>query len=136
VHDRTRRGHSPSVHISVIGTGYLGATHAACLASWGHEVVGVDSDPRRVDILASGDAPFHEPGLSPLLASGVAAGTLRFTTDIASVAHCDSHFLCVGNPQRSDGQGADLSALWAAAVALAHSLLVLLLVAVHLLVPQ
>lgn len=117
MHDRTRRGHSPSVRISVIGTGYLGATHAACLASWGHDVVGVDSDPRRVDILAKGDVPFHEPGLSTLLASGMAAGTLRFTTDIASVADCDSHFLCVGTPQRGDGQAADLSALWTAAVA-------------------
>lgn len=106
------------MRISVIGTGYLGATHAACLAAWGHDVVGVDADPARARRLAGGRAPFHEPGLDDLLAAGVAAGRLTFTTDPTAVAGCDAHFLCVGTPQREDSSGADLGALWSAVEAL------------------
>ena len=108
--------------ISVLGTGYLGATHAACLASSGHEVVGVDRDPGRLEVLRSGRAPFHEAGLDELVAEGVAAGRLRFTDDLADVADAEVHFLCVGTPQAGDGDGADLSALWSVADALAPHL--------------
>ena len=101
--------------ISVVGTGYLGATHAACLSATGHQVVGVDRDPERIRVLREGRAPFHEDGLDELLADGVAAGRLRFTDDLADVADADVHFLCVGTPQCEDGDGADLSALWSAA---------------------
>lgn len=108
--------------ISVIGTGYLGATHAACLVACGHEVVGVDSDPGRVARLATGSAPFHEPGLDSLLSRGLDQGRLRFTTDIAEAADAEVHFLCVGTPQRPGSHAADLSALDAAVDALAPHL--------------
>jgi UDPglucose 6-dehydrogenase len=99
------------VRISVIGTGYLGATHAACLAACGHDVVGIDSDPARTAVLCEGRAPFHEPGLDAVLADGVAAGRLRFTTDLSEAHDAQVHFLCVGTPQRPGSHAADLSAL-------------------------
>jgi UDPglucose 6-dehydrogenase len=100
------------VHISVLGTGYLGATHAACLASCGHEVTGVDSDLQKVARLSSGRAPFHEPELDALLARGIGSSRLRFTTRIEDAAPADVHFLCVGTPQRAGSHAADLTALW------------------------
>ncbi|MGI5283126.1 UDP-glucose dehydrogenase family protein [Nonomuraea polychroma] len=108
--------------LSVIGTGYLGATHAACMADLGFRVIGVDTDPDRIATLAAGRLPFVEPDLQPLLAKHVAHGRLTFTTDLADVADADVHFLCVGTPQRSDGFGADLTALRAAVAALAPRL--------------
>jgi len=107
------------VLVSVIGTGYLGATHAACLAACGHEVVGVDSSRERVATLAEGRAPFHEPGLEPLLREGVRSGRLRFTTECADAAGAEAHFLCVGTPQRPGSHAADLSSLDAAVGSLA-----------------
>jgi UDPglucose 6-dehydrogenase len=106
------------VHISVIGTGYLGATHAACLAACGHEVIGIDNDPARVHRLSSGSAPFHEPGLDALLRQGVDSGALGFSTDVALAGDADVHFLCVGTPQRAGSHAADLSALDSAVAAL------------------
>ncbi len=110
------------MRISVIGTGYLGATHAAALASCGHEVIGIDTDPARVSVLAEGRAPFHEPDLEPLLRSGVDSGRLRFTTDTTAVVDADVHFLCVATPQRPGSHAADLSMLESAAQALAPCL--------------
>jgi len=110
------------VLISVLGTGYLGATHAAALAHWGHDVIGIDVDPRRVHLLAQGVAPFHEPGFADLLQDGVASGRLTFSTDPARAAEAEVHFLCVGTPQLDGGDGADLTALWAAVEALAPRL--------------
>ena len=110
------------MRISVVGTGYLGATHAAALASWGHEVVGIDVDRRRVERLARGVAPFHEPGFAGLLCEGVLSGRLTFSTDAAAAARADVHFLCVGTPQVDGGTGADLAALWGAVEALAPRL--------------
>jgi UDPglucose 6-dehydrogenase len=107
------------VRISVIGTGYLGATHAACLASCGHDVVGIDSDRDKVARLAAGSVPFHEPGLEPLLRRGLASGGLSFDTDVSTAAGAEVHFLCVGTPQRAGSHAADLSALDAAVAALA-----------------
>jgi UDPglucose 6-dehydrogenase len=104
---------SPPTRISVLGTGYLGAVHAACLASAGHHVVGIDVDVERVATLAQGHAPFHEPRLQELLAEGIESGRLRFTTDYAEAAACDVHFLCVGTPQLDSG-AADLRHVWAA----------------------
>ena len=98
--------------VSVIGTGYLGATHAACLAAIGHDVVGVDCDPDRVAELAAGRLPFHEPGLAALLRDGVASGRLQFSTDIATAVAARVHFICVGTPQRPGGHEADLSYVW------------------------
>ncbi|MGI5118931.1 UDP-glucose dehydrogenase family protein [Marinactinospora thermotolerans] len=106
--------------ISVIGTGYLGATHAACMAELGFDVLGIDVDQAKVDSLSSGRLPFFEPGLEEVLARNLAAGRLRFTTDYAEVAEfADVHFICVGTPQRADSNAADLSYLDAAVDALA-----------------
>jgi len=107
------------VRISVLGTGYLGATHAACLAACGHSVVGYDTDDAKVARLASGAAPFHEPDLDPLLREGVASGSLTFTSDIGAVRDAQVHFVCVGTPQLAGSHAADLSAMHAAFDALA-----------------
>ena len=66
--------------LSVIGTGYLGATHAACMAELGFEVLGLDVDPAKVETLSGGRVPFYEPGLDDVLARNIDAGRLRFTT--------------------------------------------------------
>ena len=70
--------------LSVIGCGYLGAVHAAAMASIGHDVVGIDVDPRKIEALAEGRAPFFEPGLPEILAQGIASGRLTFTTDMSA----------------------------------------------------
>ncbi|MDO3649296.1 UDP-glucose dehydrogenase family protein [Nocardia mangyaensis] len=94
---------------TVFGTGYLGATHAACMAELGHDVVGVDVDPGKVAKLADGVVPFYEPGLEQVLQRNLAAGRLRFTTDYEdAAAHADVHFLGVGTPQKKGEYGADL----------------------------
>jgi UDPglucose 6-dehydrogenase len=107
------------MRVSVLGTGYLGATHAACLAAWGHDVLGVDTDEDRARCLAGGAAPFHEPALDPLLRDGVASGRLRFGTRLADVTEAEVHFLCVGTPQQAGSDAADLAALWSLVHALA-----------------
>ena len=112
-------GNPAEVRVSVIGTGYLGATHAAALASLGHQVVGIDSNPERIGLLRQGRAPFHEPGLDDLLAAGVRRGTLTFATEARAAADAEVHFLCVGTPQQAGSHAADLSALHAAVDALA-----------------
>ncbi|MET9889592.1 UDP-glucose/GDP-mannose dehydrogenase family protein [Streptomyces sp. NPDC006465] len=97
------------MRLTVIGTGYVGAVHAACMAETGHEVLGVDVDEERVAALAAGRPPFHEPGLSAMLRRTVAAGRLRFTTSLDEAAlFADTHFVCVGTPQRPDSGAADL----------------------------
>jgi len=105
------------MRISVIGCGYLGAVHAACMASLGHDVVGVDVDAVRIASLAAGRAPFYEPGLDALLAEGLAAGRLRFSTDAGAAADAEVHFVAVGTPQSADG-AADLRYVDAAVDAL------------------
>ncbi|MFC0676062.1 UDP-glucose dehydrogenase family protein [Brachybacterium hainanense] len=104
--------------VSVIGCGYLGAVHAAAMAEAGHRVIGLDVDAPRIAQLGSGRAPFHEPGLAEVLASGLSREALSFTTDPAALADGDVHFLALGTPQRTDGPGADLSFLHAALDAL------------------
>ncbi|HET8959840.1 UDP-glucose/GDP-mannose dehydrogenase family protein [Nocardioides sp.] len=112
-----------TLKISVIGTGYLGATHAACLAELGFEVIGVDSDGGKVAHLNAGVAPFAEPGLDDLLNRHVSTGRLRFTTDVSeAAASSDVHFLCVGTPQAGSGLSADLSAVWTCTRELARHL--------------
>jgi UDPglucose 6-dehydrogenase len=95
--------------LSVIGCGYLGATHAACMSSLGYTVVGVDTDPIKIAELQSGKLPFYEPGLDTLLAQEMKSGRLSFTTDFSAVADADVHFVCVGTPQSKDGLAADLT---------------------------
>ncbi|WP_269447358.1 3-hydroxyacyl-CoA dehydrogenase NAD-binding domain-containing protein, partial [Brevibacterium casei] len=82
--------------VSVIGCGYLGAVHAAAMASLGHEVVGVDVDEAKVSALREGRPPFFEPGLADLLLEAQDKGSLDFTTDIADAAEARVHFVCVG----------------------------------------
>ncbi|MEO7016443.1 MAG: nucleotide sugar dehydrogenase, partial [Leifsonia sp.] len=106
------------MRISVIGCGYLGAVHAAAMAELGHEVVGIDVDEVKIGKLANGHPPFFEPGLPEILASSIASGRLRFTTDIAAVADAEVHFVAVGTPQVSDGDAADLRFVDAAFTAL------------------
>jgi UDPglucose 6-dehydrogenase len=109
-----------ALRLTVIGTGYLGATHAACMAELGFDVLGFDVDATKIERLRAGKVPFYEPELPELLERQVNAGRLRFTTDIAEVAAFgDVHFLCVGTPQRSDGYGADLRYVFGAVEALA-----------------
>jgi UDPglucose 6-dehydrogenase len=96
--------------ITVLGTGYLGTTHAACLAEMGFEVLGVDVDSARIDALNDGVLPFYEPGLESLLQSGLKSGRLSFTASYAeAAAFGDVHFVCVGTPQLNGSYGADLS---------------------------
>ena len=95
--------------LSVIGTGYLGATHAAAMSSLGFEVVGIDVDPAKIELLKSGKVPFYEPGLEELLLAEVNSGRLTFTTDFSQAQDCDVHFICVGTPQRKDGLAADMT---------------------------
>ena len=106
------------MRLSVIGCGYLGAVHAAAMASIGHEVVGIDVDEKKVAALAKGDAPFFEPGLQEILSAGIAAGTMRFTTDISAAKGAQVHFIGVGTPQQKDGYAADLTYVNAAVDAL------------------
>src|SRR5690349_1998785 len=98
------------MRITVIGTGYLGAVHAACMAEIGHEVLGIDVDAAKIEALAAGRPPFHEPGLSGVLARNVEAGRLRFSTSLAeAAAFGEVHFVCVGTPQQPGSWVADLS---------------------------
>ena len=106
------------MRISVVGTGYLGATHAACMAELGHDVIGIDTDPAKVAALASGTVPFWEPGLDEVLQRGLATGRLRFSTDPGDAAGARVHFVCVGTPQRADSSAADLTQVHGAVDAL------------------
>ncbi|MFE5839998.1 UDP-glucose 6-dehydrogenase, partial [Arthrobacter sp. NPDC056493] len=108
--------------LSVIGTGYLGATHAICMALLGHRVVGIDVDENKIRSLASGTLPFYEPGLGQLLRRMLDSGRLSFTTDFSAAAGADIHFLCVGTPQMPDSPAADLRFLDAALARLAPHL--------------
>ena len=96
--------------LTVIGTGYLGATHAACMADLGFEVLGLDIDKDKIDRLAAGDLPFFEPGLEAVIRRNLDAGRLRFTTSYDEIAEFgDVHFICVGTPQKAGEYAADLT---------------------------
>jgi UDPglucose 6-dehydrogenase len=96
--------------LTVIGTGYLGATHAACMADLGFEVLAIDTDQRKIDRLAAGAAPFYEPGLDEVLQRNLAAGRLRFTSSYDEIAAFgDVHYVCVGTPQKAGEYAADLA---------------------------
>ena len=104
----------PTRHrVTVLGTGYLGVAHAACLAELGFDVLGIDVDAARIDALSRGELPFYEPGLAPLLQSGLKSGRLSFSTSYAeAAAFGDVHFICVGTPQQQNSRAADLSQVW------------------------
>ena len=98
------------MRMSVIGTGYLGSTHAACMAELGHEVIGVDVDPHKIELLSRGETPFFEPGLDGLIRKHISSGRLHFTTsyqEAADFAHV--HFLGVGTPQQKNSYAADMT---------------------------
>jgi len=96
--------------LSVIGTGYLGLTHAACMASLGHDVIAFDIDQAKIETLKTGKVPFHEPGLDPIVEQEIASGRLTFTTSWQDVAaQADVHFICVGTPQSAYSEAADMS---------------------------
>jgi UDPglucose 6-dehydrogenase len=112
------------LRVTVIGTGYLGLTHAVCMADLGHQVLAIDVDAEKVAKAARGESPFFEPGLEPLLRKNLDAGRLRFTSSWSEIGEFgDVHFICVGTPQVKDGSGsADLSYVFGAAEALAPHL--------------
>ena len=99
-----------TLRLSVIGTGYLGATHAACMAELGFHVIGLDVVPEKVELLNLGEVPFYEPELSEVLHRNIDSGRLTFTTSFAQAAEfADIHFICVGTPQQPGSYAADLS---------------------------
>lgn len=98
-----------ALKLSVIGTGYLGATHAACMASLGFEVIGFDTESSKVDLLSKGKVPFYEPDLEELLAQQIKAKRLTFTNKVEDLSDADVHFICVGTPQIINGNAADLT---------------------------
>jgi len=98
-----------TLKLSVIGTGYLGATHAACMASLGFEVIGFDTESSKVDLLSKGKVPFYEPDLEELLAEQIKAKRLTFTNKVEDLSDADVHFICVGTPQVKNGNAADLN---------------------------
>lgn len=97
------------LRIAVIGVGYLGATHAACMAELGHDVIGLDVDESKLAVLAGGRLPFYEPGLGEVLERNISAGRLRFTSSYdEAVSFADVFFVCVGTPQKAGEFSADL----------------------------
>ncbi len=117
-----------ALKITVIGTGYLGATHAAAMAELGFEVMGLDVVPEKIDKLRRGEVPMYEPGLEELLRRHVAGiegstGRLRFTMDWAELGEFgDVHFVCVNTPQRHGEYACDMSYVDAAIASLAPHL--------------
>jgi UDPglucose 6-dehydrogenase len=111
------------LRISVIGIGYLGLTHAVCMAELGHDVLAIDVDEEKITKAAQGEMPFFEPGLEPLLRKNLEAGRLRFTSDWAEIGEFGQvHFLCVGTPQVKGAHAADLGYVYRAADSLAPHL--------------
>lgn len=117
-----------ALKITVIGTGYLGATHAAAMAELGFEVLGLDVVPEKIEMLQRGEVPMYEPGLEELLRKHVtgiegASGRLRFTLDWAEAGDFgDVHFICVNTPQKHGEYACDMSYVDAAFGSLAPHL--------------
>ncbi|MGH3098902.1 MAG: UDP-glucose dehydrogenase family protein [Streptosporangiales bacterium] len=108
------------IRLTVLGCSYLGATHAACMAELGFEVLGVDIDAERIARLAAGRSPFYEHDLPELLATHVRSGRLRFTTSYEEAAEFgDVHFVCTGTPQLPGRFDADMSQVRSAIATLA-----------------
>jgi UDPglucose 6-dehydrogenase len=108
------------LRLTVLGTGYLGTTHAACMASLGFDVLGVDTDAAKVDELNAGYLPTYEPGLRELLRAGLDSGRLAFTTSYPqAAAFGDVHFICAGTPPQPGSDQADLSQVNGCVAALA-----------------
>src|SRR5579862_1503418 len=111
------------MRVTAIGIGYLGLTHAVCMADLGHQVLAIDVDVEKVEKASQGELPFFEPGLEPLLRKNLDAGRLRFTTSFQEIGEFgEVHFLCVGTPQKPGETAADLSYVYGAVDALAPHL--------------
>jgi UDPglucose 6-dehydrogenase len=111
-----------TMHLTVIGTGYVGLVAGAGFSDFGNDVACVDVDAGKIARLERGEVPIYEPGLDALIASNVAAGRLRFSTDVAAaVRSADVVFIAVGTPSRPDGS-ADLSAVFAVAETVGRNL--------------
>ena len=108
--------------LTVIGCGYLGAVHAACMAQLGHDVLGIDVDAPKIELLSAGRAPFFEPGFEEVLQEALASGRLKFSSDMASARGRPVHFVCVGTPQKRNEYAADMAYVDAAITALAPHL--------------
>jgi UDPglucose 6-dehydrogenase len=109
--------------IAMIGTGYVGLVSGVCFSDFGHEVVCVDKNPQKIEMLKAGQVPIYEPGLDALLARNVEAGRLSFTTDLASgVDGAEAIFIAVGTPTRRGDGHADLTYVFAAAEEIARAL--------------
>ena len=107
--------------VSVIGLGYLGVTHAVAMAELGHQVLGIEPDQRKFDLLSQGIVPFHEPGLDAALGKALASGKLTLEKTMgSSLASADLHFICVGTPQTQGSEAADTTYVFAAAKELAQ----------------
>jgi UDPglucose 6-dehydrogenase len=104
--------------MTVIGCGYLGAVHAACMAQLGHDVLGIDVDAAKIAKLRDGIPPFYEPGFPEVLAEQLAGGRLRFSSDMADARGHQVHFVCVGTPQKRNEYAADMAYVDAATTAL------------------
>ena len=111
------------MRITMIGSGYVGLVSGACFADFGHEVVCVDRDERKIAMLHAGEMPIYEPGLAELVARNVAQKRLSFTTDLApAVSQAEAVFIGVGTPSRRGDGHADLSYVYAAAREIAHAM--------------
>jgi nucleotide sugar dehydrogenase len=111
------------MRVTAIGIGYLGLTHAVCMADLGHQVLAIDVDVEKVEKASRGETPFFEPGLEPLLRKNLDTGRLRFTTSFEEIGEFgEVHFLCVGTPQKPGETAADLSYVYGALDALAPHL--------------
>ena len=109
--------------IAMIGTGYVGLVSGVCFSDFGHDVVCVDKDPKKIDALRDSIVPIYEPGLDELMVKNVDAGRLSFTGDLATaVADADAVFIAVGTPTRRGDGHADLTFVYAAAEEIAASL--------------
>ena len=107
--------------LTVIGLGYLGATHAVAMAKLGHEVLGIEPDPNKLAALQAGVLPFHEPGLDRALQEVIAAGSISFSSaHDERTSEAQLHFICVGTPQVKGSDAADTSYVFAAAEELAR----------------
>src|SRR5262245_12895237 len=95
--------------LALMGSGYVGLVTGACFADLGNDVICVDVDAGKIDMLKSGKVPIYEPGLEELIRRNVDEGRLQFTTDApGAAAWAEVVFICVGTPQRSNGK-ADLA---------------------------
>ena len=107
--------------IAMIGTGYVGLVSGVCFSDFGHDVVCVDKDPKKIEMLERGEVPIYEPGLDVLLAKNVEAGRLSFTLDLASaIEGAEAVFIAVGTPTRRGDGHADLTYVMAAAEEIAR----------------